>query len=62
MAHYPIRNEQMTSAEERADVANPIPLGLSVLAFITAVLGSYYAGFIIPYNTPGSRATVGASC
>jgi uncharacterized protein len=59
MARYPTRNDEVATAEERADVANPIPLGLCVLAFITAVLGSYYAGFIIPYNTTGSRATVG---
>jgi hypothetical protein len=50
----------MTPAEEVQNVANPIPLGLSVLAFSTAVLGAYFAGFIIPYQTPGSRLAVGA--
>lgn len=29
-------------------IANPIPLGLSALAFTTAVLGCVYAGFIVP--------------
>jgi hypothetical protein len=50
----------MTPAEEVQSVANPIPLGLSVLAFSTAVLGAYFAGFIVPYQTPGSRLAVGA--
>ncbi len=58
MARYPTRNE--TPTEERSGVANPIPLGLSVLAFTTAVLGAYMAGFIVPYNTTGSRLAVGA--
>ena len=58
MARYPTRNE--TPAEELPGVANPIPLGLSVLAFTTAVLGAYMAGFIVPYNTLGSRLAVGA--
>jgi hypothetical protein len=58
MARYPTRNE--TPAEELPGVANPIPLGLSVLAFTTAVLGAYMAGFILPYNTLGSRLAVGA--
>src|SRR3954453_4897957 len=60
MARYPTRNEPMIPAEEVQNVANPIPLGLSVLAFTTAVLGAYFAGFIIPYQTPGSRLAVGA--
>lgn len=42
------------------DVANPAPLGLSVLAFATAVLGCFYAGFIIPYQGLGVRPAVGA--
>lgn len=60
MARYPIRNEPATPVEEVQGVANPIPLGLSVLAFTTAVLGAYHAGFIIPYQTLGSRVAVGA--
>jgi succinate-acetate transporter protein len=60
MARYPARDEAMTPREETQVVANPLPLGLSVLAFTTAVLGAYFAGFIVPYNTPGSRLAVGA--
>jgi uncharacterized protein len=60
MARYPTRNEPVTPAEEVQSVANPIPLGLSILAFTTAILGAYLAGFIIPYQTPGSRLAVGA--
>jgi len=60
MARYPTRNEPATPVEEVQGVANPIPLGLSVLAFTTAVLGAYHAGFIIPYQTLGSRVAVGA--
>jgi succinate-acetate transporter protein len=60
MARYPTRNDPMIPGEEVQSVANPIPLGLSVLAFTTAVLGAYHAGFIIPYQTPGSRVAVGA--
>lgn len=42
-----------TPRVERAEpmagsIANPIPLGLSALAFTTAVLGCVYAGFIVP--------------
>jgi succinate-acetate transporter protein len=60
MARYPTRDEAATSREEVPVVANPVPLGLSVLAFTTAVLGAYFAGFIVPYNTTGSRLAVGA--
>lgn len=37
---------------EDAHIANPAPLGLSVLAFVTAILGCFYAGFILPYGQP----------
>ena len=60
MARYPTRDESVTPREEMPAVANPVPLGLSVFAFTTAVLGAYFAGFIVPYNTPGSRLAVGA--
>jgi hypothetical protein len=60
MAHYTTPNEHMAEIEETRNVANPIPLGLCVLAFTTAVLSAYYAGFIIPYQTTGSRMAVGA--
>jgi succinate-acetate transporter protein len=43
-------------------VANPIPLGMSALAFTTAVIGCAYAGFVIPYVAGASiRAAVGAA-
>ena len=41
-------------------VASPAPLGLNVLAFATAILGCFYAGFIIPYQGLGVRPAVGA--
>ncbi|GAC1523120.1 MAG: hypothetical protein NVS3B14_23520 [Ktedonobacteraceae bacterium] len=42
------------------DVASPAPLGLSILAFTTAILGCYYAGFIIPFEAPGMRTGLAA--
>src|SRR5947209_131294 len=60
MARYTTPDEHLADADETRGVANPIPLGLCVLAFTTAVLGAYYAGFIIPYQTTGSRMAVGA--
>src|SRR5260370_11674288 len=60
MARYTTPNDPMMDVEETRGVANPIPLGLSVLAFTTAILGAYYAGFIIPYQTTGSQIVVGA--
>ncbi|HLI05352.1 MAG TPA: acetate uptake transporter [Ktedonobacteraceae bacterium] len=44
-----------------ANIANPAPLGLGVMAFATAVLGCFYTGFIIPYETAGSRIATGAT-
>ena len=60
MARFTTPDEHLTDVEETRGVANPVPLGLCVLAFTTAVLGAYYAGFIIPYQTTGSRMAVGA--
>ena len=60
MARYTTPNDPMMDVEETRGVANPVPLGLSVLAFTTAILGAYYAGFIIPYQTTGSQMVVGA--
>lgn len=60
MARYTTPDEHMADMEETRGVANPIPLGLCVLAFTTAILGAYYASFIIPYQTTGSRMAVGA--
>src|SRR5258706_15960011 len=42
------------------DVASPAPLGLDVLAFATAILGCFYAGFIIPFQGLGVRPAIGA--
>jgi len=42
------------------DIASPAPLGLNVLAFATAILGCFYAGFIIPYQGIGIRPALGA--
>ncbi len=60
MARFTTPDEHLTDVEETRGVANPVPLGLCVLAFTTAILGAYYAGFIIPYQTTGSRMAVGA--
>ena len=42
------------------EVASPAPLGLNVLAFATAILGCFYAGFIIPYQGLAIRPAIGA--
>jgi len=65
MARYTTPDEHLADADETRGVANPIPLGLCVLGFTTAILGAYYANFIIPYQTAGlggsgSRMAVGA--
>lgn len=51
---------RVDSAAAAVNVANPAPLGLNVLAFATAILGCFYAGFIIPYQGLGVRPAVGA--
>jgi uncharacterized protein len=58
----PAREEPARSARiERTaeDFASPAPLGLNVLAFATAILGCFYAGFIIPYQGLGIRPALG---
>jgi len=60
MARYTTPDEHLAGTEETRGIANPLPLGLCVLAFTTAILGAYYASFIIPYQTTGSRMAVGA--
>lgn len=42
-----------------ASVASPAPLGLNVLAFATAILGCFYASFIIPYGVPSIQSAIG---
>jgi hypothetical protein len=44
----------------RNDVASPLPLGLGLFALATALLGCYYAGFVIRYDQPGARIALGA--
>lgn len=56
----PVPQEPGRVAPAAVDIANPAPLGLSVLAFATAILGCFYAGFIIPYQGIGVRPAVGA--
>ncbi len=42
-------------------IASPIPLGMSALAFTTAILGASYAGFIVPSDRVGINLAVGAA-
>ena len=54
----PVRPARIGRTAE--DIASPAPLGLNVLAFATAILGCFYAGFIIPYQGIGIRPALGA--
>jgi succinate-acetate transporter protein len=54
----PVRPARVGRTAE--DIASPAPLGLNVLAFATAILGCFYAGFIIPYQGIGIRPALGA--
>jgi len=60
MAQYttPGGYEHQDVAEEH--IASPGPLGFSVLAFATAIIGCFYAGFIIPFEMIAIRPGVGA--
>lgn len=40
-------------------VASPAPLGLGIIGIITAILGCYYTGFIIPFQSASMRPVVG---
>ncbi len=40
-------------------VASPAPLGLVLIGFITAVIGCFYTGFIIPFDSGAMRPGVG---
>jgi succinate-acetate transporter protein len=42
------------------NIAAPGPLGLNILAFLTALVGCFYAGFIIPYESTAVRPALGA--
>src|SRR5260370_35596531 len=59
MGHYTLSNQQ-EHAEAVAPVAEPSPLGLSALAFTTAILGCIYAGFIIPRSVASISIAVAA--
>lgn len=50
MARYSTRSSEPQNLMEEGRIASPIPLGLSVLALTTAILGSWYAGFILPFG------------
>jgi Predicted membrane protein len=54
-------NEPQHIETAGAPVASPAPLGLGMLAFTTALLGCFYAGFIVPYGNPAIRAAVGVA-
>src|SRR5690349_24507061 len=41
-----------------AGIANPVPLGLSALAFTTAIIGCSYAGWIVPSLRTGISLAV----
>jgi succinate-acetate transporter protein len=64
--YQPVVPSTPTSPEPRrldtlvANVASPAPLGLSILAFTTAILGCFYAGFIIPFEGTGVRPGLAA--
>lgn len=52
-------NEGAARPDLVAPVASPAPLGLNVLAFATAIIGCFYAGFIIPYGMTSIQAAIG---
>ncbi len=60
MAEYTL-GEQREHAEAAVTVADPSPLGMSALAFSTAILGCIYAGFIVPSFVTSIRFAVAAS-
>ncbi|HLI90546.1 MAG TPA: acetate uptake transporter [Ktedonobacteraceae bacterium] len=64
MAQYTVPNqpEPHEVARENAfpPIASPAPLGLNVLAFVTAIIGCYYAGFIVPYAALRLHIPIGA--
>jgi uncharacterized protein len=62
MAQYVSRTDQAERVEPAVStVANPVPLGLSALAFTTAIIGCSYAGFIIPSIHAGTSLAIGAA-
>ena len=63
MAQYAFEHEHEQEQVESVaiPVADPVPLGMSALAFTTAVLGCFFAGFIVPPLGPGIRLAVSAA-
>jgi len=58
MTEYTPRTTQERATPLVSSIADPVPLGLSALAFTTAVLGCSYAGFIVPSSAAGLSITV----
>ena len=61
MAQYATQTGQERTVTVVNNVANPIPVGLSALAFTSAIIGCTYAGFIIPSIRVGTSLAVGAA-
>jgi len=61
MAQYATQTGQERTETVVNTVANPIPVGLSALAFTTAIIGCTYAVFIIPSIRVGTSLAVGAA-
>jgi uncharacterized protein len=62
MAQYAETSGQPNNSEAVVPhVASPAPLGLGMIAFTTAILGCFFAGFIIPYEASGMRAAIAAT-
>lgn len=62
MAQYTVPQHEPQRAEMPAThVASPAPLGLGMIAFLTAILGCFFTGFIIPFGRAGIRTGVGAA-
>src|SRR5919108_1290757 len=61
MAQYASSNERERIESTAVHVADPVPLGMSALAFTTAIVGCSYAGFIIPSLRSGLSLAVAAA-
>jgi succinate-acetate transporter protein len=61
MAQYAVPRHESHSRTETsvANIASPAPLGLGLAALLTAFIGCFYTGFIIPFSSPGMRAGLG---
>lgn len=62
MAQYTVSHEEPERRETGSHhIASPAPLGLGMIAILTAIVGCFYTGFIIPFDMVGIRAGVGAA-